>query len=61
MANLTAKELSAISDQLGMEQNLIKKYQMYAQSTQDPQIQKTCQDIATKHQRHYTTLMGHLN
>jgi len=61
MANLTAKELSAIEDQLGIEQNLIKKYNMYAQTSQDAQIKTKCQQIATKHQGRVDTLMGHLN
>lgn len=32
MANLTSKELSAIEDQLGIEQNMVKKFQMYTKS-----------------------------
>ena len=61
MANLTAKELTAIGDQLGIEENLIKKYKMYAQSSLDAQIKQKCTEIADKHQNHYNTLMGHLN
>lgn len=61
MANLTAKELTAIEDQLGIEDNLIKKYKMYAASSQDQQIKTKCDEIACKHQNHFNTLMGHLN
>ena len=61
MPTLTAKELSAIKDQLGIEQNLIKKYQMYAQTTQDPAIRTKCEGIANRHQQHFNTLLGHLN
>ena len=62
MANvLTTKELSAIQDQLGIEDNIIRKYQMYAQTTQDPQIRQKCRDIAAKHQNHFNTLMSHLS
>lgn len=61
MATLTAKELTAIEDQLGIEQNLVKKYQMYAQKSQDMVIKQKCQDIAQKHQCHFDTLMNHLN
>jgi len=61
MANLTAKELSAIQDKLGVEDNIIRKYRMYAQSAQDPQIRQKCVEIANKHQEHFNTLMGHLN
>ncbi|MCL2579522.1 MAG: spore coat protein [Oscillospiraceae bacterium] len=61
MANLTAKELSAIQDHLSVEENMIKKYRMYAQTTQDGQIRQRCDEIANKHQAHFNTLMGHLN
>lgn len=61
MANLTTKELSAIQDQLGIEENLIKKYKMYAESSQDMVIKQKCEDIANKHQTHFNTLMGHLS
>lgn len=61
MANLTAKELTAIEDQLGIENNMIKKYKMYAQSCQDAQIKAKCEEIAAKHQTHFNTLMGHLS
>ena len=61
MANLTAKELSAIGDHLAMEDNIIRKYRMYASTSQDPQIKQRCEDIAQRHQSHFNTLMGHLN
>ena len=61
MATLTSKELTAIEDQLGMEQNLIKKYKMYAQNVQDPKIREKCECIANRHQCHFNTLMGHLS
>ena len=61
MATLTAKELTAIEDQMGVEQNLVKKYKMYAQQTQDAQIKQKCDEIAQKHQCHFDTLMSHLS
>ena len=61
MANLTAKELSAIQDHLAVEENIIRKYRMYAGTTQDMQIKQKCEEIATRHQQHFNTLMGHLN
>ncbi|MDR2909429.1 MAG: spore coat protein [Oscillospiraceae bacterium] len=61
MAGLTTKELSAIQDQLGAEQNLIKKYKMYSENSQDMVIKQKCTDIAAKHQTHFNTLMGHLS
>ena len=60
MQNLTARELTAIEDTLGQEMNLVKKYKMYASATTDPQLKTKCEEIATKHQNHYNTLMGHL-
>lgn len=61
MATLTTKELSAIEDQLSMEQTLIKKFNAYATMCTDPQIKTKCQQIAAQHQQHYNTLMNHLN
>lgn len=61
MANLTSKELSAIEDNLAIEQNLIKKYNMYSQTSTDPCIKTKCEEIAMKHQNHYNTLMSHLS
>ena len=61
MANLTAKELSAIQDHLAVEENIIRKYRMYAGTTQDSAIKQKCEEIANRHQQHFNTLMGHLN
>ena len=61
MANLSAKELTAIEDQLGMEQVLVKKYRSYAALTADPQLKTKCEQIANAHQTHYNRLLGHLS
>lgn len=61
MANLTEKELSAIEDQLAGEQLLVKKYQLYAQTSTDPQIKMKCEQIAAKHQNHFDRLLNQLN
>ena len=61
MAKLTAKELTAIGDTLSMEQNLIKKYNMYATQAKDQTLKQKCEQIAQKHQQHFDTLMGHLS
>lgn len=61
MANLTAKELSALEDQLNCEQMLIKKFKLFAQSASDPQIKTTCENMAARHKQHFDTLMGHLS
>ena len=60
MANLTEKELSALEDQLHLEQTLIKKYKGYAALAQDPQIRTMCDQLACRHKQHFDTLMGHL-
>lgn len=60
MANLTAKELSALEDQLNYEQMLVKKYKAYSQAAIDPQIKASCEQMANQHKQHFDTLMGHL-
>lgn len=60
MADLTEKELSALEDQLDLEQMLIKKYKGYAALAQDPQIRSMCDQLACRHKQHFDTLMGHL-
>ena len=58
---LTSKELSAIEDQLNMEQVLVKKYKLYANACTDQQLKTKCEQIAAQHQNHYTTLLNELN
>ena len=61
MANLTSKELTAIEDQLNMEQLLVKKYKTYAGMVGDQQLKTKCEQIANKHQAHYQRLLTYLN
>lgn len=61
MSNLTSKELTGIEEQLSQEEVLVKKFKMYAQMSTDPQLQTKCQQIAAKHQNHYTKLLNQLN
>ena len=60
MSTITTKELTAIEDQLGMEENMVKKFKMYAQTCTDPQLKTKCEQIAAKHQSHYTRLLNQL-
>ena len=60
MAQLTTKELTAIEDQLSMEQLAIKKYNSAATMSKDPQIKSKCEQIAGKHQEHYKRLLAML-
>lgn len=61
MANLTSRELTAIEEQLGQEEVLIKKYNMYSAMATDMAIKNKCSEIAQKHQYHYNTLLSQLN
>ena len=60
MANLTAKELTALEELLGAEQVLIKKYHTMANNCNDNGIKTRYESIATRHQQHFNTLMTHL-
>lgn len=55
---LTAKELSAIEDQLNGEKLLVSKCKAYAQQCSDPQLKQKCETLAGKHQTHYDTLLS---
>lgn len=58
---LTAKELSAIEDQLSNERNTVCKFKAYSQMCSDPELKQKCDSIAQKHQSHFDQLMGFLN
>ncbi len=57
MANLTTKELDVIKSVLTGEENIIAKYKMYAQETNDPVIKEQLNSIAQKHQQHFDKLI----
>ena len=61
MAALSAKELSALEDLMTVEQNVISKYRMYAQTSSDTAIRNKCESVAGKHQQHFDKLMSILN
>ena len=56
MAQITEKELSAISDLLSIEQNLVAKYRAYASIATDNALKDQYEAIAARHQRHYDEL-----
>ena len=60
MAQITCKELSALSDLLAMEENLVMKYKTYASETQDSVLRNRYESIAQRHQRHYDDLYANL-
>jgi len=60
MASITSKELTALEDQLTMEQNIISKFKMYSHTAVDSVIKDKCECLANKHQQHYDTLISQL-
>ena len=46
---LTAEELKAIEDQLGVEELMIKKMKNYASQLSDPQLKTCCDQIIAQH------------
>lgn len=61
MANLTEKELSALSDLLSSEELEVKKFHMLSDAATDPAIKSKLSSIADMHQRHFNALCQHLN
>ena len=60
MAQITEKELSAISDLLSMEENLVAKYKCYASEATDATLKNQYEQIAERHQRHFDELYANL-
>ena len=60
MNTLTAKELTALEEQLGSEVVLISKFQTYAEMATDPKVKSVCNAAATRHKKHYTILQKYL-
>jgi rubrerythrin len=60
MTQITAKELSGISDLLTMEENLVAKYKCYAAEATDATLKNQYEQIAQKHQRHFDELYANL-
>ena len=60
MAQITTKELSALSDLLSMEKNMVAKYKAYACETTDTALKTQYEQIAQRHQRHLDELYANL-
>lgn len=60
MANLTSKELMALDEQIGSEENLVKKYEAMSNLCNDTKIQQDLMNCANKHRAHYNTLITFL-
>ena len=60
MAQLTSKELSAINELLAGEAHLVKKFQVLAESTTNPELKAQFTDISNKHQQHFNSVYEYL-
>ena len=60
MANLTAKELTALGDQIGQEEILVRKYEALSELCQDTKIRQDFVNFAEKHRQHYNRLVTFL-
>ena len=60
MSTLTSKELTALEETLGSEQMYVKKFQTAASMCNDPALRNRLEQIASKHQTHYNTLLSYL-
>ena len=60
MAQITTKELGALSDLLTMEENLTAKYRQTAADTADGTLKSCYEQMANKHQQHYDALVANL-
>ncbi len=56
MAVITTKELGSINDSLTHEQNLISKFENYAETTTDSALKQKYEAAAEKHRQHFSTL-----
>ncbi len=60
MAQITCKELSAISDLLSAEENMTAKYTQLICSTTDTTLKNEYEQMAQRHRQHYDELFSHL-
>lgn len=60
MPNLTAKELSGLSDQLDFEKVMCAKYQAAVRETEDAQLKTSFQQYADQHRQNFECLLNYL-
>ncbi|MCL2739659.1 MAG: spore coat protein [Oscillospiraceae bacterium] len=58
---ISTKELSGLEDILGVEKTLAAKYQTYSNMCPEPNLKKKFSQVSSKHQKHFNTLVTHLN
>ena len=61
MANLSTKELIALSDQLDFEKVLYCKYTSAIQESEDADLKHQFQSLADQHKSNYTCLLNFLH
>ncbi len=59
-AQLSDKDLLYIKDELGAELLMIKRYHDAGQNVTDQDIRQAFEQACDMHQRHYRTLLSHL-
>lgn len=57
---ITTKDCSYLKDALSWELVAFKKFHFYAQQVKDPVIRQALDQVGQMHQRHYQTLLSHL-
>lgn len=57
---ITDRELHFLEDCLKAEAGAMKKCQLFAAATSDPEVSEICKKMANKHLQHYNTLILHL-
>jgi len=57
---LSTKELLYLDDILTMQQNMTKTLNDYATRCQDPQLKALCQNLASRCQNSFNSLVRHL-
>lgn len=60
MANLTTKELDALSDQLNYERMMVCKYDAAKRDCQDSSVTSLYEQYATQHRQNYNDLLNFL-
>lgn len=60
MSDLTVNELMSVKENLHNELLMVKKYKLYAQVCDDPQLRQKCEQVASEHQDHYLRLLNQL-
>jgi len=58
---VTSKDYSYLTDALSWELDVIKKFNHFAQESQDAKTKNLIKRAAQIHQKHYTILLKHLN